>query len=99
MFLRMENPDDYYKIKEEKEIDFTKSIEYDNKQFIDIIFPKYKSMVEIFRNNIWLAEKDTQLFFNTLIEFVDIWERSLKNAVLGEVFQQIENREENLSFL
>lgn len=92
----IEKPDGYYKIKEEKGQDFKNSIEYNNKQLIDSIIPKYKLMVEIFRKNIWLAEKDTQVFFNALVEFVDIWDRVLENAIPGEALQELEHSEEKL---
>jgi hypothetical protein len=92
----IEKPEEYYKVEDDRGQDFKQSINYNNKQVIEIIILKYKLMVDIFRKNIWLAEKDTQVYFKTLIEFVDIWGRSIGDAIPREALQELEHSEEKL---
>ena len=46
-------------------------------------------MVKVFRSNLWLAEPDTQAHFGTLIEYVELWTRSLERVMPFEVAQRI----------
>ncbi|MBM9512414.1 hypothetical protein [Desulfogranum marinum] len=53
-------------------------------------------MLEIIQNNMWLAEKSTLKHFPKLIEFVDLWDRFLKDTLPGEVVQALGHSEKSL---
>ena len=44
----------------------------------------------------WLAESSTRLHYDTLVEFVEIWNRQLKNSLESEVISVIDHSEKNL---
>lgn len=75
---------------------FTKLIEYDNKQLQEELLPAYNQMAKLFRENLWLADPDTRSHYQHLIEFVGLWERWLANSMPGEVIQRLGHSEENL---
>ena len=76
---------------------FTKIIDYNNKHLENIDIPSYHRMVDVFRNNIWLAEPSTVEYFPSLLEFVNIWDRFLSGTLPGEVIQELKHTEESLS--
>lgn len=76
--------------------EFSKIIDWDNENYYATLLPAYKQMIEIFREHIWLAEKETLQFFPALIEFVEIWERHQAKSIPGEVIKAINHREGNL---
>jgi hypothetical protein len=76
--------------------EFTKLIEYDNKQFQEELMPAYRQMVKLFRENLWLADPDTREHYNRLIEFVELWDRWLAKAIPAEVIEALEHSEERL---
>ncbi len=55
-------------------------IEYDNTQFRQELMPAYRKMVTTFRDNLWLAERETQAYLGPLIEFVDLWDRWISDS-------------------
>lgn len=76
--------------------EFTKIIDYDNKQLQEELLPAYRQMAELFRNNLWLADPETQKYYQSLIEFIELWDRWLGNAIPAEVFNRLEHTEERL---
>lgn len=76
--------------------EFERLIEYDNRQLFQELLPLYRRMVKLFRANYWLAEADTRAFFPQLVEFVELWNRSEKKSLPGEVVQRLDHREEKL---
>lgn len=72
------------------------SIEYDNKQLEEKLIPAYRKMVDVFKNNYWLAEEETKDHFSTLIKFVETWERFLSKTHPSEVIEEIQVQEEEL---
>ena len=56
----------------------------------------YRKMIEVFRKRMWLAEPETREYLPQLIEFVDVWERRMRDAMPDEVVLAIEHSEENL---
>lgn len=69
---------------------FDKVIGYNNQQLREEIVPAYRRMVDHFAANMWLAEPTTRKHFRTLVEFVEIWNRSLKDTLRGEVVMELE---------
>lgn len=77
--------------------EFAKVIDYNNKQLQEELLPAYRQMAELFRKNLWLADLDTRAHYQHLIEFIDLWDRSLAKSIPGEVIQRLGHSEENLN--
>jgi hypothetical protein len=54
-------------------------------------------MTDLFTAKMHLAEPSTRKHFGALIEFVEMWERSLRGALPGEVIEVVGANEENLT--
>jgi hypothetical protein len=76
--------------------EFDKIIKYDNRQLVDRLLPAYRKMVEIFRENLWLAEPETKAHFAKLLEFIDIWDRSVEDSLPREVLVLLGHDEKSL---
>jgi hypothetical protein len=64
--------------------------------FKTISMPLYRKMLEIFREELWLAEPGTRDRLPLLIEFVEIWERYLAGTMPADVVGQIKHTERNV---
>jgi len=84
------------KLTYERGKEFTKIIEYDNRQLEEDLIPAYRNMVKLFRGNMWLAEPETKEYFKILLEFVELWERWLAKTLPREVIKALEHGEESL---
>ena len=71
-------------------------INYNNQQLKNEFMPQYNQMLSIFKENYWLAEPETKNFYFDLVEFVEVWNRSLKDEVQPEVIEKIGHTEKNL---
>ena len=71
-------------------------IEYDNQQLRDELIPLYRKMLDVFTEKYWLADEDTRVYYQDFLEFVEIWERFLAEALPGEVIKKLDHTEENL---
>lgn len=74
----------------------TTQIEYENKQLVEKIIPAYRLMVNILKNNYWLAEEQTKDHFPTLVKFVEVWERYLSRTHPMDVIKEINVSENEL---
>lgn len=74
----------------------TSQIEYENKQLTEKIIPAYRKMVDIFKNNYWLAEEQTKEYFPNLVKFIETWERFLSRTHPIEVIKNISVSENEL---
>lgn len=81
---------------EERFKPFKRIIEYDNDQFEREWMPLYRQMLDLFTDKYWLAAKDTRVFYQEYLEFVEIWERCLGEAIPGEVIKKLGHSEENV---
>jgi len=84
------------KLTDERGKEFTEIVEYDNRQLKEELIPAYKRMVNLFRDNMWLAVPETKIYFESLLEFVELWERWLAKSLPPEVIQALEHSEESL---
>ena len=75
---------------------FEAIIEYNNQQLQEELLPGYRRMLDTFRDNMWLAEQETRRYFAELLEFLEIWDRYLKNALPGELIKALGHSEERL---
>jgi hypothetical protein len=76
--------------------EFQKIIDYDNRQLKDDLMPAYSRMVDLFRENIWLADQDTRRHIEPLIKFQEIWNRWLQKTLPYEVVVSLQHSEEEL---
>jgi hypothetical protein len=79
-----------------REGEFANLIEYDNEKFTKDLLPLYREMLSVFRSSYWLARPETRLYYETLVEFVEVWNRWLAKSLPAEVVQQLEHGEEKL---
>jgi len=75
---------------------FKKIIEYDNAQLQAELVPKYRQMLAIFTDRYHLADEDTRPYYQDLVEFVEIWNRTLADALPAEVIHKLQHREAKL---
>lgn len=75
---------------------YGKIIEYDNNQLREELIPLYRKMLDIFTEKYWLADEDTRAYYQEFLEFVEIWERFLAEALPGEVIRKLGHTEENV---
>ena len=76
--------------------EFTKLIDYENKQLQEELLPAYRQMAKLFRENLWLADPDTREHYQRLIEFIELWDRWLAKSIPGEVIERLGHSEDNL---
>ncbi len=72
---------------------YEKIIEYDNNQLLEEFMPLYRKVLDIFTDKYWLADSDTRTYYQEVLEFVEIWERSLAEALPFEVKRKIAHSE------
>jgi hypothetical protein len=72
------------------------NVKEENETFRDVLMPRYREMVDVFRNKMWLAEPETRDYFKGLIEFVDVWDKILANKLPHSIAPAIGHTEENL---
>jgi len=90
------HPEELRKLSETRGDQFNKIIDYNNEILKNETIPAYHRMVEIIRNNMWLAEKSTIQHFPALIEYVEIWDRFMADTLPGEVVMALGHTEESL---
>jgi len=83
-------------LKETRWPEFSRIIEYDNRQLIEELLPGYRKMFDLFRDNFWLAEDSTRSHYASLLGFVEMWNRWTGGSIPAEVVQRIDRREETL---
>ena len=89
-------PDNLLKLDRERGPEFERTFDYDNQQLREDLVPSYRKMLAILRDNLWLAEPETQSYLGKLREFVELWERWLAKAVTPEVVRRLGHSEESL---
>lgn len=75
---------------------YEKEIGYNNTQLKEEFIPSYNKMLQIFRENYWLAEPETREFYTKLVEYVEIWNRNFNNGLPPKVAKKIGHTEESL---
>lgn len=84
------------RIDEERFPDFEKVLEYNDRQLVEEILPLYRQMVEVFSQNMGLAEPSTRAYFGELVEFVEVWDRWLSGSLPREAIPLIGHTEDKL---
>lgn len=93
------DPEATRKLTEKRKEKFDRLINYDNRQLTESLLPLYHRMINIFRDNYYLAESRTRDYFRSLLEFVDIWDRWLDKSIPREVLKDLEHSEKTLKLL
>ena len=73
-----------------------RTVRDENQTFREVLMPRYREMVDVFRNKMWLAEPETRTHFAALIEFVDVWDKILDDRLPRSVAPAIGHTEQNL---
>lgn len=76
--------------------EFARIIDYDNSKLYEELLPAYRKMVELFRENYWLAEPETRSYYGGLVEFVEIWNRWIDKSLPVEVLKRLDHGEAKL---
>jgi hypothetical protein len=76
---------------------YQKIIEDHNEQLKQELVPLYRQTVAIFTAKMQFAETSTRQYFGVLVEFVELWERYVRNALPGHVAARVVPSEESLS--
>ena len=93
---RRVNTETLERLSRERFPEFDKILEFDNARFINELLPAYRRMVTVFRDNLWLAESETRDHFPNLLEFVEIWDRSVADSLPREVLTRLGHNEKAL---
>ncbi|GAB6990867.1 hypothetical protein [Paenibacillus pini] len=72
------------------------SIAYDNKIFLEQVFPQYRKMLSLFSEHSSCVLPETMKHYQTLYKFVGIWERHFAKAVNREVVARLDFEEDKL---
>lgn len=75
---------------------FKKLLEYDDQKFENDLFPLYEEMLDCFRKNYWLADEETRNYYPVLLQFVEVWNRNLSDALPIEVWEALDHKELHL---
>jgi len=85
------------KLHEERWPQFEALLEYDNSKLRDDLMPAYRQMALVFRDNLGLAEPETRAYFESVLEYVEIWERYLTGEFPPEVIKELGHSEARLA--
>jgi hypothetical protein len=75
---------------------YEKSFEYDNKQLLEELVPRYREMLAVWTKNMGLAESSTQEHYQEFVRYVEIWNRGEKKAISSEVILEVQHDETRL---
>jgi hypothetical protein len=82
--------------KVQRDEEFQKLLEYDKRQLQEELVPLYREMLDHLTNNMWLAEPSTLTHYGTLVEYVEVWNRSLDKTLPTDVAFEIDHDEKKL---
>jgi hypothetical protein len=72
---------------------------YNNTQLRESLIPLYRQMLDHFTHHMHLAESSTRVNYDTLCEFVEIWNRSLDESLPSKVAERLSHDEGTLQGL
>lgn len=81
---------------EERYAPFKKIIEYENGQLKSELLPIYREMLKLFTERYHLADAETRQFYPSFVEFVEIWNRWIAEALPGEVLEKLNHDEQHV---
>lgn len=75
---------------------YERLLEYDNQQLTGELVPLYQSMLDHVTKNMWLAEPSTLDHYSALVEYVELWNRGLKQSLPTEFMFEVKHEEKKL---
>jgi len=93
------SPEDMRSLEEKEWPTFERIITYNNEQLQKDLIPSYQAMVTRFREHGWLAAEATRSHYGRLVEYVEIWNRSLDKSLPSGVLERLGHSEESLQGL
>lgn len=72
------------------------NIRDENNTFCTVLMPRYRDMLNVFREKMWLAEPETRKYYFGLVEFVDVWDKILNDKLPSSAAPAIGHTEKNL---
>jgi hypothetical protein len=72
------------------------NIQDEGATFRNVLMPRYREMIDVFRQKMWLAEPETREFFKKLIEYVDVWDKILDRKLPHAIAAAVGHTEINL---
>jgi hypothetical protein len=72
------------------------TLDYHNKQFTEELLPKYRQMLALFTEKYHLADADTRAFYQQFLEYVEIWNMWLAEALERDIPTKLGHSESNL---
>jgi hypothetical protein len=75
---------------------FEQLVKYNNEQLEKELLPSYRQMLATFREKAALAEDSTKHYYQQLVDFVDIWNRSLNAPLPPGLAERLGHGEESL---
>ena len=58
--------------------------------------PRYREMIDVFRQKMWLAQPETREYFKQLVEYVDVWDKTLARTLPHSIASAVGHTEKNL---
>ena len=95
----VKSPDRMTAIGDEMRPTYTRAIDYDNDQLKTETMPSFREMLSLFKDKLSLVEESTRVHYPALVEFVEVWNRALADAIPRAVPEQIGHGEEMLQGL
>jgi len=65
-------------------------------EYREELMPLYRKILDLFTDKYWLADEDTRAYYQDFLEFVEIWERYLAEALPGDVIRKLGHSEDNV---
>lgn len=76
--------------------DIITNIRDESETFSELLMPRYREMIDVFREKMWLAEPETREFFKQLVEYVDVWDKILDQKLPRSIASAVGHTERNL---
>ena len=78
---------------------FERAIAYNTAQFTQGILPAFRKMLSLFQDKLPLVEESTQAHCSALVEFVEVWNRVMADAISRTLPEKIGHGAEALQEL
>jgi hypothetical protein len=72
------------------------NIQDESETFRNVLMPRYREMIDVFREKMWLAQPETREFFKQLVEYVDVWDKILARKLPHVIAAAVGHTEKNL---
>ena len=72
------------------------NIEDEAATFRSVLMPRYREMIDVFRQKMWLAQPETREYFKQLVEYVDVWDKTLARTLPHSIVSAVGHTEKNL---